>query len=139
MTDPAEKLQQLFASLNDADQQSLLAFAEFLQQRGADSPSIIAPVARPSLSPQADVTEEPATPEDIPRPESESVIKAVKRLSATYPMLNKNALLNETSDLVTQHVVLGRERVEVIDELEIVFQNRYREYLAAFSSDGEDQ
>jgi hypothetical protein len=35
-------------------------------------------------------------------------------------------MLGATSDLVTQHVVQGREAAEVIDELETLFADHYR-------------
>lgn len=64
-------------------------------------------------------------PADIPRPESESVVAAIRRLSQTFPMLDKEALLHETSALMTAHLMQGRGAVEVIDELEIVFRRHY--------------
>ncbi len=65
-----KRLRKLFRELNAQDQASLLRFAEFL----AASPS---DVAEP-------MTEFPI-PESIARPEQESVVKAIKRLTATYP------------------------------------------------------
>jgi hypothetical protein len=52
-------------------------------------------------------------------------MQALKRLSATYPMLDRKKLLDATSTLVMQHLVVGRGKVEVIDELEIVFRREY--------------
>jgi hypothetical protein len=108
------RLRDILASLSEAQAAMLLEFAEFL-------------AARQGLA--LDVTEEaaPATPQpaDIPRPEKESVVKAVKRLAATYPMLDRSKMLNETSTLMTQHIMHGRETVEVIDELEIMFRRHY--------------
>ncbi len=40
-------------------------------------------------------------------------------------MLDKDKILTETSSLMTQHVVQGRDVVEVIDELELVFERHY--------------
>lgn len=115
MSDLEEHLLTLFRELPAADQASLLAFAEFLRSR-AGAP----PVARPAPAP-AVITE----PEPIPRPAQESVVKAVKRLAQTYPMLDKSKMLTDTSALVMQHMVQGRDAVEVIDELEVVFQRHY--------------
>ena len=64
-------------------------------------------------------------PESIPRPAEEKVVAAIKRLSRTYPMLDKNAMLGATSDLMMQHVLQGRDAKEVIDELEQVFRDEY--------------
>ena len=54
----------------------------------------------------------------------------LRRLAATYPMLDRRKMLNETSELVTQHVIARREAAEVIDELEAVFARCYEEYRA---------
>ena len=102
------ELLRLFRELPEEQQRALLAFARFLA-------SETEPVSR-----------EIPEPEPIPRPEGESVVKAMKRLSATYPMLDKSKLLNETSALMAQHVVQGRAAHEVIDELEVVFEMHYR-------------
>jgi hypothetical protein len=40
-------------------------------------------------------------------------------------MLDRSKMLNETSVLMTQHVISGRDAVEVIDELEILFRRHY--------------
>lgn len=125
MSDLEEHLLTLFRELPAADQVSLLAFAEFLRSR-AGAP----PVARPAPAPVPVVIPEP---EPILRPEQESVVKAVKRLAQTYPMLDKSKMLTDTSALVMQHVVQGRDAVEVIDELEIVFQRHY----SRLKTDGE--
>lgn len=105
-----KKLTQLFNELPSAEQKTLLAFAEFLHSRCEK------------------VLPSPATKQDIPRPAQESVIAAIKRLSKTYPMLEKSDMLSETSDLVSQHIMQGRAAVTVIDELEIVFQRHYEVY-----------
>jgi len=105
-----QRLLKLFRQLPGAEQQSLLSYAEFLLQRGAGQ--VTAPAGD-------------RTPADIPRPESETVIAAMRRLSATFPMLDKDALLHEASALMTAHVMQGRPAVEVIDELEVVFRRHY--------------
>ncbi len=115
MSDLEENLLNLFRELPAADQASLLAFAEFLRSR-AGGVALIRSAREPAPVPE---------PVEIPRPEAESVVKAVKRLAQTYPMLDKSTMLNDTSTLVMQHVIQGRDAVEVIDELEIVFQRHY--------------
>src|SRR5512141_2967294 len=82
-----------FGRLPSVERATLLAFAEFLAARAA----VEAPLAE--LQP-------------IPRPATESVIAAVKRLSATYPMINKDKLLHQTSGLVSEHLMQGRPAVE---------------------------
>lgn len=115
MTQSDDKLLELFRQLDSADQSTLLAFAEFLVFRSG-SVRETGPV----------VSQDIAGPEAIPRPPEESVVAAIKRLSKTYPMIDKKEILAETSDLVSQHVIQKREAVSVIDELEIVFERHYR-------------
>ena len=70
----------------------------------------------------------PSEPLAIARPEEENVVVAIKRLRATYPMLEPAKLLNETCDLMNQHIMQGRNAVEVIiDELEMLFRRHYEQ------------
>lgn len=107
-TTPARRLSEIAKGLPEAEQQTLLHFAEFLRTQAA--------AAEPVPLPE---------PKAIPRPPEESVIKAMRRLSETYSMLERGRLLNETSALMTQHVMQGRPAVEVIDELEALFATHY--------------
>ena len=102
-----------------ADQATLLAFAEFLYGRGS-SAGVIAdriPVAIPE-------------PEQIERPPEESIVGCLKRLAKTYPMLDKNVMLKATSELVATSIMKGGDTVEVIDELERIFQVQYEQLKA---------
>ncbi|MBI5461432.1 MAG: Crp/Fnr family transcriptional regulator [Gammaproteobacteria bacterium] len=110
------QLVDLFRKLPAAEQASLVAFAEFLLGRSGAVP------VREPTPPEPVVIPDPVP---VPRPAQESVVKAVKRLAQTYPMLDKSKMLNDTSTLVMQHVIQGRDAVEVIDELEIVFERYY--------------
>lgn len=110
-------LRKLFRAMNPQDQATLLRFAGFL----AASPS----------EDTAPLGEFPQ-PEVIERPQKESVIKAIKRLTATYPMIDRDRLLNETSSLMTAHVIHGRSAPDVIDELEVLFERHYIELKTAF-------
>ena len=117
-----QRLLSLFEMLSAADQGSLLSFAEFLAQRdSADVPI----AATPAQSEPEPVPE----PESLSRPENERVVAAVKRLSKSYFMLDKRKMLGVTSDLMTQHILQGREAAEVIDEMEALFQEQYRKLL----------
>lgn len=98
-----------FRSLQAADADTLLAFAEFLASRAQVEPAA------------------PLTINKIARPVEETVILAIKRLSNTYPMLDKDKMLHEISGLMAQHMLHGREASEVIDELEEIFQQYYAE------------
>lgn len=107
MTPEEKALLERFRRLPAAERRSLLDFAEFLAGRAAPAAAV------------------PAEPLAIPRPGEETVVRAIKRLRATYPMLDPRKLLHETSHCMTQHVVQGRPAVEVIDELERVFSRHY--------------
>lgn len=101
-----KRLVQILGDLPENQAQALLEFAEFLAARHVG----------PAVA---------TTPLSIPRPPQESVVRAIKRLGATYPMVDRSRLLNETSALMTQHVIHGRSAAEVIDELEILFRQQY--------------
>lgn len=104
-----DRLREIFEDLPEDAQATLLDFAEFLAGRH--------PPSREAMG----------EPEDIPRPARESVVKAIKRLSATYPMLDRSRMLNETSALMSQHIMQGRSAGEVIDDLEALFRREYEE------------
>jgi hypothetical protein len=116
------RLLRSFRALVAADRETLLAFAEFLAQRGKATPE-----QRPG----------PRDPLPMPRPSQESVVAAIKRLSKTYEMLDRGPMLNETSALMSAHVLQGRPVGEVIDDLEALFARHYRDYRAKHAS--EDQ
>lgn len=105
-----KRLKRIFSELPEADQKSLVDFGEFLLSRVDRNP--------PSLEINL-----------IPRPETESVVAAIKRLTQTYPMLDKGQLFNETSSLMTQHIMQGRAASDVIDELETLFTKHYNRFL----------
>ena len=101
-------LREILERLPDEQAQQLLEYAEFLLAKHGDENA-------------------PSEPLAIARPEVESVVMAIKRLRATYPMLEPAKLLNETCDLMTQHVMQGRSAVEVIDEIEALFRRHYEQ------------
>ncbi len=114
MTPEERRLLRAFRALPEAQQQGLLDYAEFLIERG---------VSREQAVPQV--------PLDIPRPEKESVVKAIKRLRQTYPMIDRARILHETSALMTQHLVHGKAAAEIIDELEALFRRHYETRTAS--------
>jgi hypothetical protein len=113
-----KRLREILAALPEEQARALLDFAEYLYERYTRA-------AAPPLP----------EPLDIPRPASESVVAAIKRLRATYPMLDATQLLDETSRLMAEHVMRGRAAAEVIDELEILFRAHY-ERLSERQRDG---
>jgi hypothetical protein len=115
MSDSRQQLIQLFDTLDSEAQQSLLDFAEFLQQK------------HPSPAAPASVQKHP--PLEHPRPADENVVNAIKRLRASYFMLNADGLLNEASTLMAQFMIQGRPASDVIDDLENLFASHYQKYL----------
>jgi hypothetical protein len=101
--------------LSSKDLATLTRFAEFLlSERGAAAES-----------PPAGVPAPIPVPKSIPRPDHETVVAAIKRLSQTYFMLDKKEMLGVTSDMVMQHILHGRDASDVIDELEAMFRQHY--------------
>lgn len=100
-------LLRLFRALPPEQQETLFAFAEFLAARAVETPREI------------------GDPEPIPRPAEEKVVPAIKRLRATYPMLDHSKMLHEISEYMTQHLVMGKPAADVIDALETVFRQHY--------------
>lgn len=106
-----KQLQGLFKNLSGEGQQALLDYAKFLCDRY--------PADKPAVQP----------PRDIRRPEQESVVVAIRRLSETYPMLDRQALLHETASFMMQHVMQGKQAGEVIDRLEAYFKQQYESHM----------
>ena len=101
------KLLELFGTLAPEQQDKLIAFAEFLTA-GAPDGTV------------------PAAPLSIPRPDGETVTMAIRRLTRTYPMLDRRRLMAETSQFMAQHALEGRAASEVIDDIEAVFARHYQ-------------
>jgi len=104
-----KKIHRILDVLANDDINHLLAFAQYLHSKTPVDTAI-------------------ETPQPIIRPAKETVIGAIKRLSNTYPMLDKSKMLDETSMLMTQHLTLGRDIVVVVDDLEAVFNKHYVNY-----------
>ena len=107
------EIKLLLAQLGDDHQQAIVDYASFLVQEYK--------------------IEKPGTrglkPESIDRPRQETVITAIKRLKKTYYMLDTDIILHETSALMGQHILKGRDSADVIDELQSIFQAQYDQYL----------
>jgi hypothetical protein len=108
MTADERRLLHVYRALSDSKRAGLLDYADFLLARALPEPE---PVQQQRL--------------DIARPDQESVVKAIKRLRETYPMLDRAKLIHETSALMSQHLLQGRAAVEVINDLEALFQRHY--------------
>ena len=106
-----KSLIEIFETLDAERQTSLFDFAEFLQSRG-------------DL-----VVKEISEPVDIKRPDKETVVGAIKRLKETYPMIDSMSVFSSASELMTDHMVKGRDAIEVIDEMEKIFEEFYSKML----------
>ena len=111
--DPKTRISKLLGQLPEAQQIQLLEFAEFLVERHPQ---------------KKQVSSEPI---DIERPDSESVVSAMKRLRESYPMLDPEKLLHETSTLMGAHLMQGKPADEIIDELERVFRQHYEAFRSS--------
>ena len=126
MTEQEQTLLDLFNKLSGQDAHSLIRFAEFLagQERTTTSQSVTVAAEDETVMPAI------PEPENIPRPEQERVVDALKRLSNTYPMLEKKRLLDKAAELVAQHVMFGKPAKQVIDEVEVIFANAYDKFVS---------
>ena len=109
------QLLEYYDSLDSQEREMLMAFAQFLVARSEGGETMEEQVVH--------------APKPIERPEKESVVKAIKRLSETFYMLERERLLDQTSSLMMSHVMQGRDAASVIDELEIIFREHYQRYL----------
>ena len=107
-------LVDLFNTLDQDLQQSLFDYAEFLQSKAsAGSRQIIEPI-------------------DIPRPDNETVVGAIKRMKQAYPMIDSMEVFAVASNLMTDHMVQGRDAEEVSNEIEALFEDTYRQIRKEF-------
>mgnify|MGYP000334879856 CR=1 FL=1 len=113
MNNTERKCLNILADLDNSDQQSVLSFAEFLRAKAKEEGRFVI------------VQQEPL---NILRPEEERVVAAIKRLSETYPMIKKNTLLDETSTLMSAHILQGRVATDIIDDLEVLFAKHYKQF-----------
>jgi hypothetical protein len=126
MSKNEQKLIKVFKQLNEIDQNSVVSFAEFLSSQSENDPAY---------------KKEPAVlekPLDIARPEEENVVIAIRRLSATYPMINTSGVLEHAAKLMTEHMLHGKEAKLVIDELELLFLEHYDKYCQTFKTEQQD-
>jgi hypothetical protein len=117
MSSAQQQLTELFQRLGAEDQATLLAFAAFLASR--------TPARTVAVKAEPEVLPEPLM---IERPPQESIVGALKRLSKSYPMLNKAEMLSATSELVATSLMQGSDPVGVIDELEKIFSAHYEQF-----------
>ena len=107
----SQVLTELYEAMDDERKLSLCDFADFLYAK-ADP-----------------VIKDIPAPDDVPRPEQETVVGAVKRLKVKYHMIESMLVFSAASTLMTDHMVKGRDVVEVIDEMEILFEEAYAKLI----------
>jgi hypothetical protein len=113
----SQALIDLYESMDEERKLSLCEFADFLYAKTGP------------------VVKEIPAPEVIPRPEDETVVGAIKRLKGKYHMVESMSVFSAASALMTDHMVKGRDAVEVIDEMEILFESAYKELLEDIGQD----
>jgi len=91
-----------YESMDDERKLSLCDFADFLYAKAGP------------------VVKEIPAPDDVSRPAEETVVGAVKRLKVKYHMVESMSVFSAASSLMTDHMVKGRDVVEVIDEMEVL-------------------
>lgn len=111
MKPSAQSIASIFDDLPEQDQTTLFEFAEFLKSRAPDSASKI------------------TEPLGIARPDEESVVAAIKRLKKNYPMIPQKALLNATSEFMMQHMMQGKLAKDVIDDMENLFETKFKSIM----------
>ncbi len=107
----SQQLIELFEAMDDERKLSLCDFADFLYAKAGP------------------VIKEIPQPEEGQRPEVETVVGAVKRLKGKYHMVESMTVFSAASSLMTDHMVKGRDVIEVIDEMEILFDDAYKKLL----------
>ena len=105
---------RVLRKLGSAEQEQVLAFADFLKSRQQPEPAVA-----------------PQEPKMLPAKDGETVVGAIKRLRESYAMLDAKAMLNDTSNLMSRHVVGGEAAESVIMELEKMFERHYQRYCGA--------
>ena len=115
----SQQLTDLYESMDDERKLSLCDFADFLYAK-----------AEP-------ISKEIPAPEDVSRPQEETVVGAVKRLKIKYHMIESMTVFSAASSLMTDHMVKGRDVVEVIDEMEQLFESAYDTLLQDNKQDSE--
>ena len=105
---------RVLRKLGNAEQEQVLAFADFLKSRQQPEPAVAH-----------------QEPKILPAKDGETVVGAIKRLRESYAMLDAKAMLNDTSSLMSRHVMGGDTAETVIVELEKMFERHYQRYRGA--------
>ncbi len=117
MRNEKKRLVALFGEMNDRQRASLMDYARFLSTQSSE------------VDVEMGLGRKVEQPLGTPRPENENVVNAIKRLRSSYFMLDTDVLFNETSSLMGQFMLHGRDAEGVIDDLEVLFNTHYQKYL----------
>jgi hypothetical protein len=123
LTKKERALCKFYKQLGESERETLLSFAEFLSLKQTESESINEKKA---------VLQQPVL---IKATENESVVKGIKRLKASYFMIENENLLHEVSALMSEHVMKGVSAQDVILKIEAVFDKFYQQYKKDFSKE----
>ena len=145
LTDQEQHLLTFFKQLDEPSRHSLIRFAEFLAsettisdlnvKKGSVHTAQVVPIKETESQPVNNTNQAVPPPEDIERPPVEMVVDAIKRMSATYPMVDKKTVLDKSAGLVADHVMHGQPARVVIDKLEKLFREAYEKLV----NDSENQ
>jgi len=139
LTDKQKILLDYYQDLSKQDQHSLLRYAEFLATGATSSQSesgeFVDNSASNTVVSLASTLKPIPKPEKIAAPKDEKVVQALKRMSATYPMLEKSSLLNKASELVAQHIMFAKPAVVVIKDIEAMFAMAYDKFVEDFGKE----
>ena len=130
MTEYEKRILAALERLSEDQQRQLVDYAEFLVGRTGGDP--LAEAGEPAQPPEP---AQPEAPKAVEPAADEGPVKAIKRLRATYPMLDATKLLDETTSIMSKRYIQDKPEGEVIDELEAVFERHYRHYLDQFEGD----
>ena len=117
----SQALIDLYEAMDDERKRSLSDFADFLYEK------------------YGPIEKDIPSPDEITRPESETVVGAVKRLKLTYHMVDSMSVFSAASSLMTDHMVKGRDVVEVIDEMQVLFEQAYEELIVTDDGANNDE
>jgi hypothetical protein len=125
MTEYEKRLLAALERLSEDHQRQLVDYAEFLVGRAGGDP-----LADVAVDEAAETV--PSEPVPVEPDADEGPVKAIKRLRATYPMLDATKLLDETTNIMSKRYLQDKPEGQVIEELEEVFERHYRRYRDAF-------
>ena len=120
------KLCKLYKSLGDNQRETLLVFAEFLNEKFVDAGIVEDAEAVLQLPILIEITE------------NESVVKGIKRLKSSYFMIEDDNLLHEVSALMSEHIMKGVSAEDIILRIEAVFKKFYQQYKNEFIKEHQD-